>query len=237
MDDSKEGGFSNPPPFTGGQECPPSNEFLDPFAPIEQHKHRLPHWQQGSVFYFLTWRLADSLPRGMLVQWREERSIWLSLHPKPWTSEVEAEYHGTFTAAIEQWLDAGDGACVLRDHAIARLVADALLHFDGQRYVMDAFVIMPNHVHALFRLVEPFRLESVLKSWKGFTAREINKRLGRRGKLWQDDYWDRLIRNESHWLKCRDYVFDNPQKANLPANEYLLFERLEKERGFSNPQS
>jgi REP element-mobilizing transposase RayT len=160
----------------------------------------------------------------------------LSLHPKPWTSEVEAEYHATFTEAIEQWLDAGDGACVLRDHAIARLVANALLHFDGQRYLMDAFVIMPNHVHALFRLVEPFRLESVLKSWKGFTAREINKRLGRRGKLWQDDYWDRLIRNESHWLKCRDYVFDNPPKANLPANEYLLFERLVKERGFSTPR-
>jgi len=95
---------------------------------------------------------------------------------------------------------------------------------------------MPNHVHILFRLLEVYRLESVVQSWKGFTAREINKRLGRRGKLWEDDYWDRLIRNQKHWAQCRDYIFDNPVKAKLLSSECLLFDRILKERGFSNPR-
>ena len=236
MSGSKEGGFSNPPQYLGGQEYPPSNQFLDPFSPVEQHGHRLPHWQQGSVYYFVTWRLADALPSEKLTQWREQHAIWLRLHPKPWTSEVEAEYHAKFAETIDKWLDAGEGSCVLCDPLSARLVADALLHFDRERYVMDAFVIIPNHVHTLFRLLEPFRLESVVQSWKGFTSREINKRLARRGTLWQDDYWDRLIRNESHWSKCREYIFNNPMRAKLPGNEYLLFDRFLKERGFSNPR-
>ena len=236
MNGSKEGGFSNPPQYLGGQECPPSNQFLDPFSPVEQHEHRLPHWQQGSVYYFVTWRLADSLPRDKLDRWNEERSAWISLHPRPWTPKVEAEYHAKFAETIDHWLDAGEGSCVLRDPMVAGVVADALRYFDGKRYFLDAFVVMPNHVHILFRLLEPFRLEAVVQSWKGFTAREINKRLGRRGTLWQDDYWDRLIRNQKHWGQCRDYIFDNPVKAKLLGSEFLLFDRILKERGFSNPR-
>lgn len=236
MSGPKKGGFSNPPIETGGPESPPAHQFIDPFSPIAQHEHRLPHWQQGEVYYFVTWRLADALPVGKLAQWKEQRATWLQLHPPPWTVETESEFHATFTEAIDRWLDAGAGSCVLRDPVLARVIADGLLHFDGQRYEMDSFVIMPNHVHALFRLMTPYRLESVLKGWKGFTAREINRRLGRRGALWQDDYWDRLIRNESHWAKCREYIFDNPIKAKLPSGEYLVFDRLAKERGFSNPR-
>jgi type I restriction enzyme R subunit len=233
MSISKERGYFNPPSQSGGQECPPSDQFLDPFAPIQQHTHRVPHWQQGSVYYFVTWRLADSLPRDKLDRWNEDRTAWIRSHPEPWDAETEIDYHAQFSRAIDEWLDAGEGSCVLRDATLSRLVADALLHFDGVRYVMDAFVIMPNHVHVLFRLLAPYRLESVVKSWKGFTAREVNQCLGRRGRLWQADYWDRLIRNESHWLKCREYIKANPLKARLSRNEYVLFAM---ERGFSNPR-
>jgi len=96
---------------------------------------------------------------------------------------------------------------------------------------MESFVIMPNHVHVLFRLIEPERLDKVVKSWKGFTARAINQRLNKHGRLWQEDYWDRMIRDEGHLLKCREYIRDNPIKARLTQNRFLLFVR-EKEGGF-----
>jgi len=235
MSGSKEGGFSNPPQYLGGQECPPSNQFLDPFSPVEPHQHRLPHWQQGSVYYFVTWRLADSLPREKLERWNEERVVWSRLHPQPWNVETESEYHEKFSTAVDNWLDEGGGSCVLRDPDLASVVSDALLHFNGRRYSLDAFVVMPNHVHVLFRLLAPHHLESVVQSWKGFSAREINRRLGKHGRLWQPDYWDRLIRNEGHWLKCLEYIQENPIKARLSQNEYVLFIR-EKERGLSSPQ-
>ena len=90
MNEKWEGGFSSPPEKSGGQECPPSvtspNEhcFLNPYAPLDRHKQHLPHWQQGAVFYFVTWRLADSLSSAKLKAWKYEREVWLRLHPKPW---------------------------------------------------------------------------------------------------------------------------------------------------------
>jgi type I restriction enzyme R subunit len=83
---------------------------------------------------------------------------------------------------------------------------------------------MPNHVHVIFCPLGESRLSDVLQSWKGFTAREINKRLGIQGALWQEDYWDRLIRSEHHFQKCREYIRTNPVKANLRAGEFVLFE-------------
>ena len=110
------------------------------------------------------------------------------------------------------------------------------MHFDNERYVIDSFVIMPNHVHVMFRLIEPNRLEALVKSWKGFTAREINQRLNKRGRLWQEDYWDRIVRDENHLMKCREYIRDNPRKARLAQDQFVLFVRKrKKEGGFSNP--
>jgi REP element-mobilizing transposase RayT len=224
-----EGGLSSPP---GGQECPPS--FFDRYADLEQHERRLPHWQQGAVFYFVTWRLADALPKGKLDEWRDARDAWLRWHPEPWDEATEAEYHRLFSRQIDAWLDAGSGPCLLRDAQLAQIVAWALRHFDGERYVLKAFVVMPNHVHVLFRLVAPHRLEDVLKSWKGFTAREINRRLDRSGQLWQEEYWDRMIRNEEHFMKCREYLLRNPAKAALREGEFVLYD-ASTEGGLSSP--
>ena len=107
-------------------------------------------------------------------------------------------------------------------------MCDALRHFDGGRYTVWAFVAMPNHVHVLFSLHAPNRLEDTLHSWKGFTAKEINRRLARMGSLWQEDYWDRLIRNGEHFLRCLRYIRNNPAKAFLGADEYTLYERVAK---------
>jgi type I restriction enzyme R subunit len=162
---------------------------LNPYAPIRQHKHHLPHWQQGSVYYFVTWRLADSLPKEKLALWNEEKNYWLQNNPRPWSAETESEYYERFSQTIDDWLDAGEGSCLLTDPRAARSVSNTLRHFDNERYGIDSFVVMPNHVHVLFRLIEPHRLEALVKSWKGFTAREINQELNKRGPLWQEDYW------------------------------------------------
>ncbi len=216
------GGFSNPPLKEGGQECPPSVAFLNPNAPIDRHEHRLPHWQQGDVFCFVTWRLADSLPAEKIKEWQAERDAWLSRHPEPWDERTEEEYHERFSRQIDQWLDQGHGSCLLRDREYATVVADAIRHFVGERYDIASFVVMPNHVHVLFRLRAPHRLEEVVKSWKGFTAREINRRIGKTGPLWQEDYWDRLIRNPRHFAKCVEYIRENPVKAKLREGGFVI---------------
>ena len=117
---------------------------------VDEHRRNLPHWQQGEVWVFVTWRLGDSLPKVKLDQWKEEREIWLSRHPEPWDKKTEAEYHDRFSQQIDEWLDQGSGSCVLKEPANANIVAEALRHFDGERYVIASFVVMPNHVHGYF---------------------------------------------------------------------------------------
>ncbi len=182
-------------PTEGGHSCPPCGEarglesprsFFNPHEEVAVTQNRLPHWQQGESWVFVTWRQGDSLPKAKLDQWKAERDAWMKHHPEPWEEETEAEYHDRFSRQIDEWLDQGSGSCVLKDPANARIVADALRHFDGNRYELASFVIMPNHVHLLFRPLGGHTLPEIMKSWKGFTAREINRRIGKTGTLWQD---------------------------------------------------
>ena len=70
----------------------------------------------------------------------------------PWDAETEKEFHRLFSARLEEWMDQGLGACVLKNPRCAEFVAAAILHFDSERYFIDSFVVMPNHVHLLARL-------------------------------------------------------------------------------------
>jgi len=238
-----ESGFSNPLHSLGkgGLENPPS--FFNPYGEIEKTSHHLPHWQQAQAWVFVTWRLGDSLPKAKLDQWKQEREIWLKYHhPEPWDEKTEAEYHERFSRQIDDWLDQGSGSCVLKDPANAKVVSDALRHFDGERYELASFVVMPNHVHVLFRPHGENALAGIVKSWKGFTAREINRRIGKKGALWQDEYWDRLLRNEQHFFKVAEYVRANPVKAKLREGEGILESGLsgqlpERKGGLENPPS
>ena len=116
--------------------------FFNPYAAIRHTENRLPHWQQEAAVYFVTFRLADSLPSRLLNQWQDERGP----------------------------------------------------------------------------------LEKLIRSWKGFTARQINKLLGRSGGFWQRDYFDRLIRDEKHFGNCVRYIRRNPEKTRLNAGEFVLWE-------------
>jgi REP element-mobilizing transposase RayT len=198
--------------------------FFNPYAEIRHTGSRLPHWQQEGAVYFVTFRLADSIPSRLLDQWENERAAWLKVHPEPWTNETEREYHQRFSGGIERWLDAGHGACFLRRRDCAQIVAETLRHFEGERVVMISFVVMPNHVHALFVQNPEWPLEKLTQSWKRFAARQINKVLDRSGNFWQRNYFDRLIRDEKHFRNCVRYVRRNPEKASLGKEEFILWE-------------
>ena len=198
--------------------------FFNPYADIRQTGSRLPHWQQQGAVYFVTFRLADSIPSHLLTQWEHEREVWLKVHPEPWGKEIEFEYHKRFSGAIEHWLDAGHGACLLQRRECAEIVAETLHHFEGERVVMISFVVMPNHVHTLFVQNREWPLEKLIRSWKGFTARKINALVDRSGGLWQRDYFDRLVRDEKHFANCVRYIRRNPEKSHLRENESILWE-------------
>ncbi|MCF6284220.1 MAG: transposase [Candidatus Hydrogenedentes bacterium] len=209
--------------------------FLEKDSEVRKDRRHLPHWRLGGSFCFLTWRLFDSLPQEKLKAWRAEKQAWLMEHPKPWDTRTTNEYRERFPKRLDAWLDAGYGACYLRDPVCARIVANALHFFDGERYDLASFVVMPNHVHVLMQLRGGTELESLTHSLKSYSAQEINKLLERRGAFWQQEGFDHLLRGIPHLDRCLSYIQQNPEKAHLKPGEYLYYE-APKFRDFEPPE-
>jgi REP element-mobilizing transposase RayT len=159
----------------------------------------LPHFDAPGVRQMITYRLADAMPASRRQEWEALLAI-----------EDEREKR----IQIEAYLDAGYGECFLKQPEIATLVQENLLHFDGARYRLLAWVVMPNHVHALIETTET-PLAEILHGWKSFTGKAANRRLKRSGDFWQDEYFDRFIRDEEHFRKALCYIESNPVKAGL----------------------
>lgn len=212
--------------------------FFNPFDEVDIYRGNLPHWQQENVWYFVTFRLADSLPHDVLEQIKSQRELWLTQHNIPTDikqrhqaalktlSKAELkEYYRLFSERIETLLHAGSGSCVLKEEKIARIVANALLYFNHQRYILDEWVIMPNHVHVLVKPLDNHQLSDILHSWTSFTADEINKQLGRKGQLWMHESYDHIVRNERAFEAIRKHIRENPLKAKLSVGEFLASEQ------------
>ena len=189
---------------------------FSPWAPVGQSRHHLPHWEQEGTTCFATFRLADSLPQEKLAAWRDERDRWLAIHPAPRSEAEEAEYRDRFEGTLQRWLDAGYGSCLLRAPAVREIVEGTLRFFDGERYLLHAYVVMPNHVHVLFTPAEGRTVGRILQSWKGFAARKINAELGREGTLWEKESWDRFIRTRFHFERTVAYIRGNPGRLPIP---------------------
>jgi putative transposase len=211
---ANEGGTGVPPVKETGMATSPT-PYFEELENITIHHRNLPHWQQAGKHYFVTWRLADSLPAQLVRNWKSEAGSWLSTRRQPLSTEDEKEFHKIFSDRMESFLDEGRGECLLAVPATAKILHKTLLHFDGSRYALLAHVVMPNHVHVLFRLEEGQDLGKTIHSWKSFTAHEINKVLGRQGTLWQDEYHDRIVRSEEHLHRLVDYIVENPKKAGV----------------------
>ncbi len=200
------------------EACPTFVGF-DEFAEIDVSRRKLPHWSQRGTTFFVTFRLADSLPQSQLDALESERQQWLLRHHEPLSEPDKREYFRLFSERVEEWLDSGHGSCALKDDRVAKIVADALRHFDGERYALDAWVVMPNHVHVLVTPKEGHDLSETLHSWKSFTANRINQLLGRTGQFWQHENYDHIVRNESSLFQIRQYIERNPQKAGIKVGQ------------------
>ncbi len=216
----ERGSEHNPPPSNQRSACPtpPYNPGLQKLvegkrawanpADVQAKEKGFPGWHQRGVLphcdlpgvmQFVTFRLVDSMPSNRHREWE----ALLHMEDKPERRK-----------RLEAYLDLGHGSCWLGNSQIAQLTEAALLFFHEQRYQLLAWVIMPNHVHVMLKIGET-PLSSIVKSWKGFIAREANKELGRAGSFWQKEYWDTLIKNQDQRQKVTHYIENNPAKAGL----------------------
>ena len=162
----------------------------------------LPHRDEPGLVQFVTFRLADAFPE-------ELRSEWGAL--------LAIEDDRKRRIELEGYLDKGRGECLLKQPRIGGMVEASLLHFHTSRYELRAWVVMPNHVHVLFQ-VRDVPMSELMDAWKGYTAKEANKILGRKGQIWQEGYWDTYMRDEEHERSSKRYIESNPVKARLVAS-------------------
>jgi len=211
-------GTAGVPPANPG--VPPANPGVPPApapAKDKQDEHKgwhsrgyLPHFDAAHTLQFITFRLYDSVPAQVIEHWKADLR-WTERTPP------DSQEAATLRKKVEEYADSGKGACYLRDERVAALVTKALKHFDGERYRLIAWCIMPNHVHVLIEEMPGHSLSDVIHSWKSFTAHQANKLLGRRGAFWAPDYFDRFIRDQEHLDATVEYIQQNPVKAGLVA--------------------
>jgi Transposase IS200 like. len=206
--------------------------LFDPKAELFIQEHCRPHWSQAGSMVFITFRTADSIPREVLDRWDWEKREWLqarghvtSAHWSlivPTLSERErTDFEREFNRCRENCLDSCHGRCLLKRPQIAQIVANSLLHFNHQRYVLGDFIVMPNHVHLLAVFPTAEAMQQQCDSWLHYTAFRINQSLGEKGKFWQQEPFDHLVRSPDQYEYLRQYIADNPHKARLKSGEYL----------------
>lgn len=189
------------------------------------YRHHLPHIQPLGATLFITFRLADSLPRAVIEELmaerqRVDREIERIADPTERAQQAyleERHLFGKWDAALAA---SSQGPQWLADHRIAHLVAESLHARDGKVYTLHAFSIMPNHVHLVCTPLEKpdgtyHSLTAILHSLKRYTAREANRLLGRQGAFWQAESYDHVVRDEKEFRRIIAYVLNNPVQAGL----------------------
>ncbi|MEQ8210264.1 MAG: transposase [Lacipirellulaceae bacterium] len=210
-------------------------QVFDPASEFTVVERKLPHWAQAGTVCFMTWRTIDSIPRSVLRRWRAEQDDWLwerRIDPRAsdWKTQLKhldtrllGEFTRKFARRWHRHLDNCHGDCLLREPCLARIVSDSLLKFDGDRYQVTDFIVMPNHVHLLASFADAEAMLKQCAGWKHYHARLINKQVGRSGHFWQQDGFDHLVRSVEQYEALRRYIASNGDKAGLKPGEYLHF--------------
>lgn len=170
--------------------------------------HSVPH-RENKALQSITFRLYDSLPKEVI----EEIKLKLDINEDD--DSCDSIQYQRLRQKIAEYEDAGYGQCFLRDKRIAAIMQDTLKHFDGERYQLMCWCIMPNHVHVLIEVNEGWSLSRIMHGWRSYTAKEANRILGRTGKFWMEEYYDRYIRDDNHLQKTINYILNNPANAGL----------------------
>lgn len=182
----------------------PSTEIKD----WHRRFHSVPH-RENKALQSITFRLYDSLPKEVIEE------IKLKLDIKKEDPTHNSKQYQRLQQKIAEYEDAGYGQCFLRDERIAAIMQDTLKHFDGERYQLICWCIMPNHVHVLIEVNEGWSLSRIMHGWRSYTANEANRILGRTGKFWMEEYYDRYIRDDNHLQNTINYILNNPANAGL----------------------
>lgn len=197
------------------------NPFLEKSEEVEISTHdKLPHWHQDGKIQYVTFRLADSLPQSELKEIKGMIDSFKERNPEPWDKSVMLQYHRQVGAKFEEYLDNGLGECIFRNKECRDVLKDVIMFYDNVKYDVLAFVIMPNHVHLLLRLIDRNKLGKIMQSIKRQSSREINNRLNRQGTIWMKRYFDRIVRSEDHLKHYLSYIRDNPRFL-MPGDFYL----------------
>ena len=168
----------------------------------------LPCLPQPGTVRFIPLRLADAVPADVVTAWTTELKLCGQANADdPRTAQLRKR--------IERNADQGHGACWLRGDRVAEVVPNALLHFDGERSRVLAWVVMPNPVHVLLEALPGFPPSRVVQSWKSFTAKEANRLLKRKGPFWMVDDFDRYVRDDIHLSAAGSDMEQNPVDAGL----------------------
>lgn len=202
------------------RSAPPNFRGLHPDLPIRVYYRNLPHWRQLGATYFVTFRLADALPQSKVRLMQRLQAEWERANPLPRTDQQWEKYVRQIVTRGDAWLDEGYGACLLQRASCAAHLEETLMHFQDERYFVSCWTVMPNHCHLLICPNDGWELEDILKGIKGVAARRINATLSRQGSLWQEESYDRIVRDEEHLWRCVQYIGRNPQQAGLPPNHW-----------------
>ena len=170
----------------------------------------LPHIDLPGLSQFVTWRLKDAVPDEVLQRWIDE-----------FGSLADGERKTRLLSQIETYCDAGHGSCLLTSPRYARIVQESLFFKHGVDYELHAWSVMPNHVHVLLTPYDHVPLAKIVGSVKGFTSKRINRLLKQEGQLWQEDYFDRYIRDQEHFARVRSYIEWNAVKAKVRTDPTL----------------
>ena len=199
---------------------PPGFLGLHPDKRIRKYFRHLPHWRQDGATYFVTFRLADSLPEAKQIEIKNIRAHWEFSHPEP-RSEADWEKHARdVIRRTEAWSDEGHGACHFREQRWVDDLQDRMHHFHGERYQLNTWVIMPNHCHLVIRPFDGYELENLIGAMKGVTAKHINAAIGQSGELWEQECFDRIVRDTEHLDRVVQYIGNNPRAARLPPSQW-----------------
>lgn len=226
----------------------PEFRGYDAYAAMTIYRRNLPHWRQAGATYFVTFRLGDSVPKAVVRQWQDEDNIWLKANKVDGqlSEELQAEYSRRIARRLHVELDKCHGCCLFRREDTREVLSQALHHFHGTRWWVGDFVIMPNHVHGLFQPIaeavercsapfengmvgngpedrSTFKLEDILGSVKGFVSTRLTKLNIKPGKVWQQENYDRLVRDRVELAAWRNYIECNPAKAKLRDGEFEYY--------------
>ncbi|TAG09883.1 MAG: methionine synthase [Verrucomicrobia bacterium] len=188
----------------------------------------LPHWFKQGATYAVVFRLADSIPQSALNEYSREKRMLEEIltnaekHGEETTArDARAKIDSLYSQIMEEALRAGHGECHMRRPEIAAIVRDAILRYEGQRFELGAWCVMPNHVHLLIKPLEGHSLSSILQGMKSFSAKEANALLGRKGGFWQKESYDHIVRDEEDYENQKSYVMTNPVVAGLDGWEFV----------------